>query len=47
MLHSLPMDLLLARKPLSEAEKDLSAIRAGRDLSFFDLVSIDQVSPSD
>lgn len=41
------MDVTLARKPLSEAEKDLSAIRAGRDLSFFDLVSIDQVTSDD
>ncbi len=41
------MDAILARKPLSDAEKDLSAIRAGRDLSFFDLVSIDQVNPED
>lgn len=41
------MDVKLARKPLSEAEQDLSEIRCERDLSFFDLVSIDQVSLED
>ncbi len=41
------MDVILARKPLSEAEKDLSGIRAGRDLSFFDLVSIEEVTLAD
>ncbi len=32
---------------MSEAEEDLSKIREGRDLSFFDLTSIDQVSLKD
>jgi len=41
------MDVILARKPLSEAEKDLSEVRAERDLSFFDLISIDQVTLPD
>ena len=41
------MDAKLARKPLSEAEQDLSSVRSGRDLSFFDLVSIDQVTDQD
>src|SRR3989344_2549168 len=41
------MDPILRRKPPSEAEEDLNAIRKGRDLSFQDLVSIDQVSMED
>ena len=41
------MDVILRKKPLSEAEEDLSSVRAGRDLSFFDLLSIDQVSLDD
>ena len=41
------MDPILRRKPPSEAEEDLNAIRKGRDLSFQDLVSIDQVTPDD
>lgn len=41
------MDVTLQRKSPSESEKDLINIRKGRDLSFFDLVSIDQVSIAD
>lgn len=41
------MDIALRKKPMSEAEEDLSKIRQGRDLSFFDLLSIDQVSLED
>lgn len=41
------MDIALRKKPMSEAEEDLSTIRRGRDLSFFDLTSIDQVSLED
>ncbi len=41
------MAVILSKKPLSAAEKDLSRVRKGRDLSFFDLVSIDQVTPDD
>jgi aspartate carbamoyltransferase catalytic subunit len=41
------MDVVLRKKPPSEAEEDLYLVRAGRDLSFFDLVSIDQVSTGD
>lgn len=41
------MDIALRKKPMSEAEEDLSEIRKGRDLSFFDLISIDQVSLED
>jgi aspartate carbamoyltransferase catalytic subunit len=37
----------LHRKPPSEAEADLLSIRNGRDLSFFDLVSIDQLTSND
>lgn len=40
-------DVLLRKKPPSEAEEDLLDFRKGRDLSFFDLVSIDQVSEDD
>jgi aspartate carbamoyltransferase catalytic subunit len=40
-------DPLLRKKPLSEAEEDLVGFRQGRDLSFFDLVSIEQVTVSD
>lgn len=40
-------DVILHKKPLSEAELDLSEYRKGRDLSFFDLVSIDQVTEKD
>ena len=41
------MDPILRRKPPSEAEEDLNAIRKGRDLSFQDLVSIGQVTSDD
>lgn len=41
------MDVVLHKKPPSEAEEDLLSIRNGRDLSFFDLVSIDQVTLED
>lgn len=41
------MDIALRKKPPSEAEEDLLKVRAGRDLSFFDLLSIDQVSLED
>jgi len=41
------MAVILSKKSPSAAEKDLNAIRKGRDLSFFDLVSIDQVTPDD
>lgn len=37
----------MRRKPPSEAEQDLNDIRKGRDLSFQDLVSIEQVSAKD
>lgn len=39
--------VIFHRKPPSEAEKDLNEYRAGRDLSFLDLISIDQVSLDD
>jgi aspartate carbamoyltransferase catalytic subunit len=41
------MAVILSKKSPSAAEKDLNKIRKGRDLSFFDLVSIDQVKPED
>ena len=41
------MAVILSKKSPSAAEKDLNGIRKGRDLSFFDLVSIDQVTPDD
>lgn len=41
------MDPILRKKPLGEAEKDMMDVRGGRDLSFLDLVSIDQVSTPD
>jgi len=41
------MAVILSKKSPSAAEKDLNSIRKGRDLSFFDLVSIDQVTPED
>jgi aspartate carbamoyltransferase catalytic subunit len=41
------MDVILRKKPLSEAELDLTNVRRDRDLSFFDLVSIDQVTKDD
>lgn len=41
------MDVILRKKPLSEAELDLSNVRDNRDLSFFDLISIDQVTHED
>ncbi len=41
------MAVIFHKKPPSEADADLSAVRAGRDLSFFDLVSIDQVTKED
>jgi aspartate carbamoyltransferase catalytic subunit len=40
-------DVALRRKPPSEAEEDLNSFRKDRDLSFYDLISIDQVTPSD
>lgn len=41
------MDVVLRKKPPSEAEEDLLQVRKDRDLSFFDLVSIDQVTLED
>ena len=41
------VSVLLRKKPPTEAEADLSKVRAGRDLSFLDLVSIDQVTLPD
>lgn len=41
------MVVILSKKSPSAAEKDLSAIRKSRDLSFFDLLSIDQVTLND
>lgn len=41
------MVVKLESKSPSAAEKDLSAVRKGRDLSFFDFVSVDQVSSND
>jgi len=41
------MVVVLSKKSPSAAEKDLNSIRKDRDLSFFDLVSIDQVSIED
>jgi aspartate carbamoyltransferase catalytic subunit len=41
------MDVILRKKPPSEAEADLLAVRAGRELSFFDLVSIEPVGLPD
>lgn len=41
------MAVILSKKSPSAAEKDLNAIRKSRDLSFFDLVSISQVTPDD
>lgn len=41
------MAVILSKKSPSAAEKDLNSIRKGRDLSFFDLISIDQVSKAD
>ncbi|HTR18672.1 MAG TPA: aspartate carbamoyltransferase catalytic subunit [Candidatus Paceibacterota bacterium] len=41
------MAVVLSKKSPSAAEKDLNSIRKGRDLSFFDLLSIDQVSKED
>lgn len=40
-------DVILHKKPPSEAEQDLNEYRKDRDLSFFDLVSIDQVTEKD
>jgi len=40
-------DVHLHKKPPSEAEQDLNDYRKGRDLSFFDLVSIEQVTQKD
>ncbi|MBI5470668.1 aspartate carbamoyltransferase catalytic subunit [Candidatus Kaiserbacteria bacterium] len=40
-------DIALRRKPPSEAEEDLNSFRKNRDLSFQDLVSIDQVTQKD
>src|SRR3989344_4916047 len=41
------MVVVLSKKSPSAAEKDLNSIRKDRDLSFFDLVSVDQVSIED
>ncbi len=41
------IDVALRKKPPSEAEQDLNDFRKDRDLSFFDLVSVDQVTPQD
>lgn len=41
------MDVTLSKKSPSAAEKDLNSVRKSRDLSFFDLVSISQVTPDD
>ncbi|HVU75744.1 MAG TPA: aspartate carbamoyltransferase catalytic subunit, partial [Candidatus Paceibacterota bacterium] len=41
------MDVVLRKKPPSEAEEDLLQVRKDRDLSFFDLISIDQVTLED
>jgi aspartate carbamoyltransferase catalytic subunit len=41
------MAVILSKKSPSAAEKDMQAVRKGRDLSFFDLVSISQVTPED
>src|SRR4051794_28505136 len=40
-------EITLRRKPPSEAEWDLNDYRKGRDLTFHDLVSIDQVTQKD
>jgi aspartate carbamoyltransferase catalytic subunit len=40
-------DIVLHKKPPSEAEQDLYSYRKDRDLSFYDLVSIDQVTHKD
>lgn len=39
--------VIFHKKPPSEAEEDLLSVRAGRDVSFLDLVSIDQVTLDD
>jgi aspartate carbamoyltransferase catalytic subunit len=41
------MDVILRKKPPSEAEEDLLDVRADRELSFFDLLSIDQLTLED
>src|SRR3989344_3435382 len=41
------MAVVLSKKSPSAAEKDMQGYRKGRDLSFFDLVSIDQVTLDD
>jgi aspartate carbamoyltransferase catalytic subunit len=41
------MAVILSKKSPSAAEKDLNKVRRGRDLSFFDLLSIDQLTPDD
>lgn len=41
------MDVVMRKKQPSEAEQDLLAVRANRDVSFFDLTSIDQVGLPD
>jgi aspartate carbamoyltransferase catalytic subunit len=41
------MAVILSKKSPSAAEKDLNSFRKGRDLSFFDLISIDQVKLED
>ena len=41
------MAVVLSKKSPSAAEKDLNGFRKNRDLSFFDLLSIDQVSLED
>jgi aspartate carbamoyltransferase catalytic subunit len=40
-------EVALHRKPPSDAEQDLNEYRKGRDLTFFDLHSIDQVTQKD
>lgn len=44
---SMSAEVHLHKKPPSEAEQDLYEYREGRDLSFLDLVSIDQVTQKD
>ncbi|MFZ2593765.1 MAG: aspartate carbamoyltransferase catalytic subunit [Minisyncoccia bacterium] len=41
------MDVTLSKKKPSEAEEDLLSIRKGRDLSFLDFYSIDQLTSAD
>lgn len=41
------MDVVLRKKPPSEAEEDLLSVRKDRELSFLDLISIEQVTLKD